>query len=94
MRLEAFDFILNVFFHLKEHLDQWTLLMVNKKHLIHTQHFYERHGAKTIVIARFVPIVQTFAPFVAGIGKMSYPRFATYNVIGGTAWVATCLAAA
>lgn len=172
--METFDFIINVFFHLKEHLDQWTLLMgpwlylllflvifaetglvvtpflpgdsllfalgalaatgpldiwllfiflavaailgnvvnyaigrylgpkvfnredswlLNQKHLIHAQHFYERHGAKTIVITRFVPIVRTFAPFVAGIGKMGYPRFLAYNLIGGGAWVGTCLAA-
>jgi membrane-associated protein len=64
---------------------------LNKKHLDRTHEFYERYGGKTIVIARFVPIVRTFAPFVAGIGSMTYGRFIAYNVFGGVLWVAVCL---
>jgi len=64
--------------------DSWLL---NKKHLMQTEAFYERHGGKTIILARFMPIIRTFAPFVAGIGKMGYRRFAAFNVVGGVAWV-------
>lgn len=62
-------------------------LLFNRKHLITTKDFYERHGPFTIVIARFVPIMRTFAPVVAGIGAMEYRRFLAYNVAGGIGWV-------
>lgn len=68
--------------------DSWLL---NKKHLLEAQRFYDKYGGKTIIIARFVPIVRTFAPFVAGIGKMNYFRFALYNVTGGAVWVLSFL---
>ncbi|HEY7903725.1 MAG TPA: DedA family protein [Casimicrobiaceae bacterium] len=61
---------------------------LRKSYLERTHRFYERYGGVTIIIARFVPIVRTFAPFLAGVGAMSYPRFLTYNVVGGVAWVA------
>ncbi len=60
---------------------------LNRKHLDRTHAFYEKHGGKTIILARFMPIIRTFAPFVAGIGAMKYPRFIAYNVIGGIAWI-------
>jgi membrane-associated protein len=64
---------------------------VNKEHIAKTHQFYEKYGAKTIIIARFIPIIRTIAPFVAGLGAMSYKKFLQYNVIGGIAWVAICL---
>ncbi len=60
---------------------------VKQKHLDRTHAFFERYGGKTIIYARFVPVVRTFAPFVAGIGAMTYARFLLYNVVGGVAWV-------
>lgn len=69
---------------------QWNVRgkpLVNPKYIQQTNEFYEKHGPKTIIIARFVPIVRTFAPFVAGIGTMSYPKFIRYNVIGALVWV-------
>jgi len=58
-----------------------------RKYLVRTEEFYKRHGRKTIIIARYVPIVRTFSPFVAGLGKMPYGRFITYSMLGGFAWV-------
>jgi membrane-associated protein len=60
---------------------------LRKEYLDRTHAFYEKHGGKTIIMARFVPIIRTFAPFVAGVGAMSYPRFITYNVVGAALWV-------
>jgi membrane-associated protein len=62
-------------------------LLFKKKHLIAAHDFYEKHGGKTIIIARFVPIIRTFAPVVAGMGGMSYRRFAMFNIVGGVGWV-------
>ena len=65
--------------------------LLNKRHLNEAHEFYEKYGGKTIILARFVPIVRTFAPFVAGIGAMTYSKFILYNVVGAKAWVAICL---
>ena len=64
-------------------------LLFDPRHVLRTQHFYEKYGPKTIVIARFVPIIRTFAPVLAGVGAMRYRRFLTYNVLGGIGWVAS-----
>lgn len=67
--------------------------LLNRKHLQEAHEFYEKYGGKTIILARFIPIIRTFAPFVAGIGRMNYFKFAIYNVTGGVAWVLICLLA-
>ncbi len=67
--------------------------LIRRQHLDKTHDFFERYGGKTIVIARFVPIVRTFAPFVAGAGHMTYGRFMTFNVVGGVLWVVVCTVA-
>lgn len=66
---------------------------LNRQHLERTHQFYEKYGGKTIIIARFMPIIRTFAPFVAGIGRMSYGRFLVYNVAGGIVWIVIFIAA-
>lgn len=64
-------------------------LLFSKRHLLRTKAFYDKHGGKTIIIARFMPFVRTFAPVVAGVGQMDYRRFVSYNVFGGVFWVAS-----
>lgn len=71
-------------------LENGKIRLVKPEHLARTHDFFERYGGKTIIIARFVPIVRTLAPFVAGLGRMTYGRFMLYNVTGGLGWVLIC----
>lgn len=63
-------------------------LLVNEKHIAQTEQFFQRHGGKTIILARFVPVIRTFAPFLASTGRMQYGKFISYNIIGGILWTA------
>jgi membrane-associated protein len=71
----------------KKVFDQEDSIWFHKKNLIKAHAFYEKYGAKTIIIARFIPIVRTFAPFVAGVGEMNYKKYMSYNFLGGALWV-------
>jgi len=74
-------------------LNAQRIRVIKPQHIAYTHEFFEKYGGKTVIIARFVPIVRTFAPFVAGLGSMSYGRFMSYNVIGGAGWVVLCTVA-
>jgi membrane-associated protein len=77
----------------KRAIDAHKLRFIKPEHVTRTQEYFERHGPKTIVLARFVPVVRTLAPFVAALGSMAYKTFLAYNVVGGLAWVGALLAA-
>jgi membrane-associated protein len=85
-------FVGPIVFRAEGHDSFWHKLL-NREHLKEAHDFFERFGGKAVVLGRFVPIVRTFVPFVAGGGAMSYPQFAFYNVVGGLLWVGLCLGA-
>jgi membrane-associated protein len=74
-------------YHLGDKVLRNPRIPINQKHIDKTNEFYAKHGGKTIILARFIPIVRTFAPFVAGVGKMNYRKFLFYNIIGGFIWI-------
>lgn len=77
-------------FHAQDRVSFWHRLL-NRDHLMEAHAFFERHGGKAVILGRFVPIIRTFVPFVAGCGSMSYPQFAFYNITGGLLWVGLCV---
>jgi membrane-associated protein len=77
-------------FRAEDRTSFWSRLL-NRNHLMEAHRFFERHGGKAVVMGRFVPIIRTFVPFVAGCGSMSYPQFAFYNVVGALVWVGMCV---
>lgn len=77
-------------FRAEDRVGFWHRLL-NRDHLMEAHRFFERHGGKAVILGRFVPIIRTFVPFVAGCGSMSYPQFAVFNVLGGLLWVGLCV---
>lgn len=77
-------------FRAEDRVGFWHRLL-NRDHLMEAHRFFERHGGKAVILGRFVPIIRTFVPFVAGCGSMSYPQFAMFNVVGGLLWVGLCV---
>lgn len=77
-------------FRAEDRVGFWHRLL-NRDHLMEAHRFFERHGGKAVILGRFVPIIRTFVPFVAGCGSMSYPQFAVFNVVGGLLWVGLCV---
>ncbi|MCE8423958.1 MAG: DedA family protein [Candidatus Methanoperedens sp.] len=79
--------------YLGKRFNRKSVFFVKKEYMERTHRFYEKYGGKALIIARFVPIIRTYAPFLAGVGSMSYWRFATYNIVGGIAWISVFICA-